>query len=172
MSNRRGLLHVAGALTVLGLLTACAASAAEDGTSPSASSAPALTSEPTHRVPLTGSDLVAIVDLDWVLSEATIDGEAMVLPESPLTAGFAETANGMQVLGNACNGFGGIVNGWPDSIAITDMVSTLMLCADEDLNAADSWFPAAVQRVTGVSRDGDQLIMWGDGFELIFDPAA
>ena len=71
-----------------------------------------------------------------------------------------------------CNGFGGIVNGWPDSIAITDMVSTLMLCADEDLNAADSWFPAAVQRVTALSRDGDQLIMWGDGFELIFDPAA
>ena len=163
MSSQRGLRLVVTALVTAGFVVACSGPE-HSPRDPDPSTAAA------DRVPLTGDGLVAIEGETWKLTEATIDGDTKTLPGRPLSASFAEAENAMHLFGTACNNMGATVEGWPRSISVSDASWTEMACDDATLNEAEVWFFDSLQRVTSVAMDGNQLIMWGDGVDLVYDP--
>ena len=115
------------------------------------------------------SGSVGMVDAEgsWVLTTGTIDGDPV-----PVVDGSAPTmtVSGSRVVGTAaCNQYGTrivVVNGVTRFEAFG---STAMAC-EEPLMASETAFRTAMERVRGAARDGDALVLSGDGVELRFAP--
>ena len=106
---------------------------------------------------------------NWQLASGLVGGQAI-----PLIDGSPVTLNvtGTEIGGNsACNSYGGqfILDG--SSIAIGDLMTTLMMCTPEVMDV-EIPYTAALQEVDTVAIDSDQLVMTGPGIELRFSPAA
>lgn len=100
---------------------------------------------------------------NWQLSSGSFDGEAIPLVEgSPVTLNVTGTELGGT---SACNSYGAqfVLDG--ASIAVGDLVTTLMMCAPEAM-AVEAPYTAALRAVDTVAFDGDELVLTGPGIEL------
>jgi heat shock protein HslJ len=92
------------------------------------------------------------------------------LAEPPVTLTFAP--DGLAGTGG-CNTFGGRFVFENDTLAIADVVSTLMACADEAVGQQETVFLTALNTVTNFSFDENgRLLLAYEGGVLVFEPAA
>jgi heat shock protein HslJ len=105
----------------------------------------------------------------WQLESGTLDGAAIPLVAAqPVTM----SVSGTQVTGtSACNGYGTEIALVDGRLRFQAMSSTAMLCED-DVMASEVAFHAAIGRVSAARRDGEALVLFGDGVELRFVPLA
>ena len=100
---------------------------------------------------------------NWQLSSGSFDGEAIPLIEgSPVTLHVTGTELGGT---SACNSYGGqfVLDG--ASIAIGDLMHTLIACAPEAM-AVEVPYLEALGKVDTIAVDGDELVLTGPGIEL------
>ena len=105
----------------------------------------------------------------WVLTGAAVDGRPL-----PIVEGSAPTmtVDGTLVRGLApCNWYGTRIVVVDGQVRFGEWESTAMAC-EEPLMASETAFNAAMARVRGAMRDGDALVLNGDGVELHFAPLA
>ena len=105
----------------------------------------------------------------WVLTVAAIDERPL-----PIVEGSAPTMtiDGTLVQGQApCNFYGTRIVVVDGEVRFGEWESTAMAC-EELLMASETAFNAAMGRVRSASRDGDALVLTGDGVELRFAPIA
>jgi heat shock protein HslJ len=102
----------------------------------------------------------------WILTKGTgPSGEIPVLDDHPITLVIdADKAGGHA----ACNIYGGTVTVNGDSIRLAAMSMTEMACVDDRAMNAEAAYMSALAAVTRWSRDGDQLVLSGDGVQLTF----
>jgi heat shock protein HslJ len=102
----------------------------------------------------------------WILAKATTPtGEIPILDDHPITLVIdAEKVGGHA----ACNIYGGTVTVNGDAIRLAAMSMTEMACADDRAMNAEAAYMTALSAVTRWSREGDRLILSGDGLELTF----
>lgn len=146
-------------LLALLLLTATVAACAGSTPSPSAPSP----SEPGGTAPGGGIDATG----DWLLTAGTVDGSALPLdPKWPVTL----AVEGSRIGGtSACNSYGAEIVVAGGEVRFGDVGMTMMGC-EEPVMAIESAYLAALGRVRQAARDGDALILAGDGVELRFEP--
>ena len=100
----------------------------------------------------------------WQLTAGSHDG--VVLPitaDRPITM----TIDGAQIGGSACNIYGGTIAVDGPSVTIGALSMTEMAC-EEPLMTAEATYMAALAKVTGAERSGDELRLHGDGVELTY----
>jgi heat shock protein HslJ len=102
----------------------------------------------------------------WTLTRGTTaSGDISLSPDHPITL----TIDAEKVGGHAaCNIYGGTVAIDGDAIQLSAMSMTEMACLDERAMNAEAVYMAALGEVVRWARDGDQLILSGDGVELTF----
>jgi heat shock protein HslJ len=102
----------------------------------------------------------------WILTQGTgPSGEIPVLGDHPITLVIdAEKAGGHA----ACNIYGGEVTISGGSIHLAAMSMTEMACLDDRAMDAEAAYMSALAAVTKWSRDGDRLVLSGDGVQLTF----
>jgi heat shock protein HslJ len=122
----------------------------------------------TACIPQTGGEPTppAGVELEgtrWVLESI---GDTPVVPGSEVTLQF-DADN--QAGGNAsCNSYGGTYTLTGSQIAFTDIVSTLMACADESMMEQETAYLGALNSAQQVSVEGNRLTISYDGGQLNF----
>jgi len=105
----------------------------------------------------------------WQLRAATVDGTSIPLVDgSPVTL-FVDNA---QVGGTAaCNGYGGPIVVADGVVTIGPSLSqTEMACLADGVMDLEAAYLAALPRVTSAARDGEALVLGGDGVALRFSP--
>lgn len=105
-----------------------------------------------------------LTNRQWQLIE--INGQPPVVTDQPLTIEFHATN---QVSGFAgCNGFSGKYRLEGLTIAFSDMISTLIACADNAISAQEAAFHGALAATTGYElADGELRLLDGDGMVLL-----
>ncbi len=102
----------------------------------------------------------------WQLVAAeTPDGPIELLDDHPFTL----TLEASTVGGQACNHYGGRIEPVAGGIAISDMGSTDMACAPEEVMVAEAAYMEALTAVRAMRLDGDTLVLTGPGVELRFE---
>jgi heat shock protein HslJ len=105
---------------------------------------------------------------DWVLVSGTADGVPIPMVDThPITLSLDETGFGGT---SACNGYGFALP-LPEDGSFPPIVSTMMLCDPPEVMDSEAAYTAALQRYQSASIVGEQLVIVGDGVELIYDPA-
>lgn len=101
----------------------------------------------------------------WQLAMGSMDGQRLrTLPDNPVTL----TIEGADIGGiSACNSYGGRLTLVGGRLEILDLGMTAMGCAEEVM-AVETGFMAALDRVSGISRDDEELVLNGAGVELRF----
>ncbi|UOY01104.1 META domain-containing protein [Blastococcus sp. PRF04-17] len=103
---------------------------------------------------------------EWELTEGTADGVA--LPSAGATLRLADgQAGGVSF----CNRFSGSYSLDGDAITFEGLGGTEMGC-DPDVMAAESAFLGGLGGVDTVARDGEALLLTGEGVRLRFTPVA
>ena len=69
----------------------------------------------------------------------------------------------------ACNSYGGRLRVEAGRLEIGELGMTAMACAD-DVMAAEAAYTRALDRVDGLRRDGEELVLVGPDVELRFEP--
>jgi heat shock protein HslJ len=105
----------------------------------------------------------------WQLTAGTVDGAALPMP--PVSVATLEFADGQASGAAFCNRFFAPVEADGPALSLGDIGSTQMACAP-DVMAAESAYLAALAAVGTAVRDGDDLVLTGDGVELRFSPVA
>lgn len=111
-----------------------------------------------------GEEPAALFGLDtfgsWELVSGEADGERIpIVPSHPITIEISEDGVGGTA---ACNLYGGVPGAGGFSV-------TEMACFPDEVMHSESAYLAALQRVTG-SGAGGELVLTGDGVELVFKP--
>ena len=103
------------------------------------------------------------VPSEWKLVSFDIAGaETPVVAESTVTLEFA--ADGQAGGSGGCNSYGATYELQGDTLKITEVISTLMACADEQINQQETQFFNALQGATRLVVSGDSLtIFYEDG---------
>jgi heat shock protein HslJ len=103
----------------------------------------------------------------WILTQGTgPSGQIPVLDDHPITLVIdAQKAGGHA----ACNIYGGTVTIDGDAMELSAMSMTEMACVDERAMNAEADYMSALAAVTRWARDGNQLIVTGEGVELTFE---
>jgi heat shock protein HslJ len=105
-------------------------------------------------------------DSTWELTSGTVGGEDLVLVDgSPVTL----TVTDGQASGrSACNNYFGelVVDG--SSVTPGMFGSTEMACMEEGVMELEAAYLGAMQTVTGVAVEGEELVLTGDDVELRF----
>jgi heat shock protein HslJ len=106
---------------------------------------------------------------DWQLTELLVGGAPVALVEdSPVTM----TVSGARIGGtSACNGYGAELVVVDGQVRFGEWSSTMMLCEDAVMVVEGS-FTQAMAQVRTAAREGDDLVLRGDGVELRFTPLA
>jgi len=100
----------------------------------------------------------------WQLQAGTLDG--VELPASA-DGQITMTIDGTQIGGSACNIYGGTIAIDGASVTIGALSMTEMAC-EEPLMTTEATYMAALAKVTGAERSGDELRLHGDGVELTY----
>jgi heat shock protein HslJ len=109
-----------------------------------------------------------LLDTGWQLvSYGEPDNQTPVIEGSSISLTFASN---IQIEGNGgCNGYGGNYTVDGDSISFSEVVSTLMACAEDDITQQESNYFSALNTATSYEIAGNQLIVTtSDGQELHF----
>lgn len=102
---------------------------------------------------------------DWQLDRGTVDSAPFpVVDDAPITFSVKGTEIGGR---SACNHYGGVIvmDGGGPRFEMTSM--TAMAC-EQPVMAAEAAFVAVLPRLSGATRDGDLLMLTGQGVELVF----
>lgn len=104
-------------------------------------------------------------DGEWQLVSGTVDGEALVEPPG---ARATLDLDGGEGRGTAfCNHWFATVRSDGSALSFDEIGSTEMGC-EPDVMAAESAYLRALGAVRSAARDGDDLVLTGDGVELRF----
>ena len=104
---------------------------------------------------------------DWELVSGTSAGEPLPQPDGvPATLTFGDDEAGGQ---SFCNHYFSSYSLDGDSIRFDGIGGTEMACEPE-IMAAETAYVTALGAVTRIARDGDALVLTGDGVELRFGP--
>lgn len=104
------------------------------------------------------------LDGDWTLTAATLDGADLDLSPGPITL----SVDGAKWSGtSACNQYFADVTRDGDQVTLGAVGGTEMAC-DEPRMTLEGHYWSALQAVTSASRDGDSLVLTGDGVTLTF----
>jgi heat shock protein HslJ len=109
------------------------------------------------------------LDGDWRLEAGTLDGTPI-----PVVAGHRATLTiaAGRVSGNAaCNDYGGYLDVFGSSAHPHDIFHSLGRCLADARMASEIAYLAALDRVTTVRRDGEDLVLSGADVELRFESA-
>lgn len=100
------------------------------------------------------------------------EAETPVIDGSNLSLAF-EGENRVSGSGG-CNSFGGIYQIQGDSLKLSDLVSTLMACADNSVTDQEGQYLSKLQAAERYEVNGEQLTIWhsGGSGRLIFTRAA
>ena len=132
-----------------------------------------VSSSGTDRLPdddqASGADDSPSLDGDWLLIDATIDGEALALdPDYDITLLIMAS----QVSGRAaCNGYGGTAFIDGTAFSIGDVGQTEMGCEPSVMDLEASYV-AALGRVTTAHRTARALTLTGEHVDLVFETIA
>jgi heat shock protein HslJ len=109
------------------------------------------------------------LDGDWRLEAGALDGTPIpVVAEHRATLTIA----GGRLSGNAaCNDYGGYIDVFGSSAHPHDIFHSLGRCLAEARMGSEIAYLAALDRVTTVRRDGEDLLLSGAGVELRFESA-
>ena len=107
------------------------------------------------------------VEGSWQLTAGRMDNEAVPIVEShPITL----TIEGSRLGGRAaCNEYGARIIAAGDGIALEELAWTAMACMPDDVMASESAYVAALEAVSGITRDGDALVLRGPALELRYE---
>lgn len=113
-----------------------------------------------------GSSAGGDAEGSWRLAEGVVDGATIDVPDThPVTL----VVEGDEWGGIAsCNHYGGT---WTGS-GVDELSHTEMGCEPAEAMAAEAAYLGGLARVRTVTRDGDALVLTGDGVELRFAPEA
>ncbi|ACQ81677.1 protein of unknown function DUF306 Meta and HslJ [Beutenbergia cavernae DSM 12333] len=153
---RRRLSAVCAAALAGGALLAACASPTDSGD----------TGEPDEG---TTSDAPSDEPLDltgtWeFVSGSGAEGEITPIDGTPVVLGV--DGDGVVSGHGGCNGYGGSVEVEENSVDFGELISTMMFC--EGTSDVEGPFLEALDEVDSGSRDGDELLLTGDGVELRF----
>jgi heat shock protein HslJ len=114
-----------------------------------------------------GSDFADSIEGSWQMASGSVNGEAIpVLDTHPIIITFEEG----QVSGTAaCNAYGGTFDLDGSNITFSDLTMTEMACTPEETMRAEALFASAITVVDTITLDG-QLVLSGDGVEMVFEP--
>lgn len=103
----------------------------------------------------------------WRLASGSVDGAALTpIDSAPVTF---RVDNGEVGGRSACNWYGGPISITAGAVAIGPALNmTEMACLADGVMDLESGYLAALPRVTTVSREGEDLLLWGEGVELRF----
>jgi heat shock protein HslJ len=107
----------------------------------------------------------ASLDGDWRLQAGTNQGQPV-----PIVAGSTINLkiDGTQVGGTAaCNRYGGQIHVSGNDVTFSEMIQTLMGCADP-VTESETAYMTALQNVTTAERSGNAMVLSGPGVELRF----
>jgi heat shock protein HslJ len=113
------------------------------------------------------TDEPALSGSTWLLTTTSgQDHVTLVLPGSGITLSF-EGEN--RISGNAgCNGYGGVYTlGTDGEIALSEIISTLRACADNQMTIQESIYLSALSGVTRYEISGHQLALRIDDVETL-----
>lgn len=96
---------------------------------------------------------------------ASVNGKAWAGRERVPTLQFNE---GLRVSGQVCNRFMGQAQLKKGVLTVPQMASTLMMCADEDLNRLEGQFAALLRAGAEISLTGDRLTLRGGDLTLVY----
>ena len=101
----------------------------------------------------------------WRLTSGTASGDEIpILDDHPITL----TITGSEVNGvAACNQYGGRISLKGGGISIDELFMTAAAC-EAPVGASEAAYVDAFQRVSGMAREGDELVLSGTGIDLIF----
>jgi heat shock protein HslJ len=110
---------------------------------------------------VTATAEVGLEGTQWILLSLGRPGEeAPVIEATEVTLSFEA---GNQAGGSAgCNTFGGDYEVTDNSLAFSQVVSTLRACAEEPLNEQEQRYLAALQSAGGFAVSEAQLTIWYD----------
>jgi heat shock protein HslJ len=109
-----------------------------------------------------------LLNTSWnLVSYGTPDDQTPVIEGSSVTIAFPSN---IRVEGNGgCNGYGGSYTVDGDTITFTEVVSTLMACAEDDVTQQEADYFTALNAAASYEIAGNQLIITtSDGQELHF----
>ncbi len=105
---------------------------------------------------------------DWILRSGTVDDEPLTpIPGYDATLSFG--ADGTFGGTAACNGYGGMVTLGDGTLELGEYSITEMGC-EPDVMALESLFVQALTAATTFTATTDELVLSGDGVELVFAP--
>jgi heat shock protein HslJ len=120
--------------------------------------------EPTSSVVWFGEETYG----DWELVSGTADGIAIpMVATHPITLSVSADGFGGT---SACNNYGFALP-LPEDGSFPPIISTMMLCEPSEVMDAESAYLSALQRYQSSSIVDRQLVIVGDGVELVYDPA-
>lgn len=106
-----------------------------------------------------GDEDLELSGSSWLLTATSgQDHQTLVLPDSGITLSFDDES---RISGNGgCNGYGGVyaLEG-DDEIALTEIISTLRACADNQLTTQESIYLSALSGVTHYELSENQLTL-------------
>jgi heat shock protein HslJ len=115
----------------------------------------------------TGSATAADASGSWVLRAGTgPSGDIRIFGEHRMTLVIDGDQAGGQ---SGCNIYGGTVTFAGGAIRISAMSMTEMACADDRAMQSEAEYLAALGAVTRWARDGDQLVLTGEGTRLTYE---
>jgi heat shock protein HslJ len=102
----------------------------------------------------------------WILTKGTTPtGAIPIMDDHPITLIIDANKVGGQA---ACNIYGGTVTIDGDAIHLSAMSMTEMACVDDEAMNAEGAYMTVLDALSRWVRDGDRLILSGDGVELTF----
>jgi heat shock protein HslJ len=105
---------------------------------------------------------------DWVLVSGTADGvEIPMVDTNPITLSLSTQGFGGT---SGCNSYG-FATPLPADGSFPPIVSTMMACEPQEIMDAEAAYLGALQRYQSASIVDDQLVIVGDGVELVYETA-
>ena len=105
----------------------------------------------------------------WVLVSGSVDGAQLVLVDDAPVTFLVD--NGEVGGRSACNSYGGPISATDGVVTIgPGLVMTEMACLADGVMDLEAAYLAALERVTAVGRDGDALVLSGEGIHIRFSP--
>lgn len=133
-------------LTLFFILPACSQATAGGSTPPSEPAEPS-------------ADTASLANTQWRLVSFGAPGA-----ETPIIEGSAVTlefkAEGEAGGSGGCNSYGGQYQVQGDTLLLSEIVSTLMACADEAISQQEQQYFQAMQTIGRFELAGDQLTIW------------
>jgi heat shock protein HslJ len=113
-------------------------------------------------------------DEEWVLAEAEVDGEPLVVPAGTEVT-LQQTPEGQegQVAGTSgCNRYSTTMTVVGSTVSVRPEIAATMMACPEDVMALEQAYLQALPKVDEGRREGDRLVLSGESVTLTYEPRA